>query len=108
MGRYSKYSRGIWFLQESGTSKFDIEDFKGRRLLSLFFIPSFSVKSFKPTERTRLRRLPKRGSHERKVVEDILDAGLIAHVGFVHDGQPYVLPLIYGRRGGTLYLHGSA
>ncbi len=60
------------------------------------------------SERTRLKRLPERGSHERQVIEQILDAGFICHAGFVADGQPYVIPTLYGRRGDHLYLHGSA
>ncbi len=63
---------------------------------------------FEPTAKTKLRRLPKRGAFDRKTVEDILDAGFVAHVGFVDGGQPFVLPMIYGRDGGMVYLHGSA
>ena len=60
------------------------------------------------SERSQLRRLPGRGSHEREVVYSILDAGLLAHVGFQTGGQPFVIPTLYGREGDTLYLHGSA
>ena len=60
------------------------------------------------TARTKLRRLPDRGSHEPEIVHAILDAGFLAHVGFCVDGQPFVIPTLYGREGGTLYLHGSA
>lgn len=60
------------------------------------------------TERTKLRRLPKRGSHEIEVVNAILDAAFLAHVGFNVDGQPFVIPTLYGRDGDKLYLHGSA
>ena len=62
----------------------------------------------KGTDRSRLRRLPKRGSHDLATIHAILDAGFIAHVGFVVDGQPFVIPTLYGREGDTLYLHGSA
>jgi nitroimidazol reductase NimA-like FMN-containing flavoprotein (pyridoxamine 5'-phosphate oxidase superfamily) len=61
-----------------------------------------------PTERTRLQRLPERGSHEPEVVHAVLDAAFLAHVGFCVDQQPYVIPTLYGRDGDTLYLHGSA
>src|SRR5256712_14091321 len=61
-----------------------------------------------PTERTRVRRLPARASYERATIDAILDEGLVCHVGFVHDGQPYVLPTTYARVGDALYLHGSA
>lgn len=60
------------------------------------------------TERTQLRRLPKRGSHESKVIHEILDAGFLAHVAFQVEGQPFVIPTLYGREGDKLYLHGSA
>lgn len=60
------------------------------------------------TKRTELRRLPKRGSHETQAIHAILDAGFLAHVGFQVDGQPFVIPTLYGRKENTLYLHGSA
>jgi nitroimidazol reductase NimA-like FMN-containing flavoprotein (pyridoxamine 5'-phosphate oxidase superfamily) len=59
------------------------------------------------TERTRVRRLPVRGSYERDVVHAILDEGLVAHVGIVQDGQPFVVPMVYARDGERLLLHGS-
>jgi uncharacterized protein len=62
---------------------------------------------FSPTARTTLRRLPKRGSFERQTVNEILDEGFVCHVGFVADGQPFVIPTAYGRVGDTLYLHGA-
>lgn len=55
-----------------------------------------------------MRRLPKRGVYDREAVYKILDEGFVCHVGFVADGQPYVLPTGYGRSGEMLYLHGSA
>ncbi|HEX7957698.1 MAG TPA: pyridoxamine 5'-phosphate oxidase family protein [Pyrinomonadaceae bacterium] len=62
---------------------------------------------FSPTARTTLRRLPKRGSFERQTVNEILDEGFVCHVGFVADGQPFVIPTAYGRVGDRLYLHGA-
>jgi uncharacterized protein len=62
---------------------------------------------YEPTARTRVRRLPERGVYERATVHAILDEGFVCHVGFVVDGQPYVLPTGYARVGQTLYLHGS-
>jgi len=52
--------------------------------------------------------MPVRGSHDWDTISQILDAGFLAHVGFSVDRQPFVLPTLYGRRGETLYLHGSA
>src|SRR5258708_294608 len=60
------------------------------------------------TKRTELRRIPDRGSHDWEAIHQILDAGFLAHVGFCVDGQPFVIPTLYGRDGRTLYLHGSA
>jgi hypothetical protein len=62
---------------------------------------------FSPTGRTTLKRLPKRGSFERQTVYEILDEGFVCHVGFVSDGQPFVIPTAYGRVGDVLYLHGA-
>ncbi len=60
------------------------------------------------TERTTLRRLPKRGAHDRNSIDAILDEALVCHVGFSLEGQPYVIPSIHGRAGDRLYIHGSA
>ncbi len=64
--------------------------------------------NFVPTERTQVRRLPKRAVYDRETVDRILDEGLVCHVGFVADGQPVVIPTGYGREGNRLYIHGSA
>jgi nitroimidazol reductase NimA-like FMN-containing flavoprotein (pyridoxamine 5'-phosphate oxidase superfamily) len=61
-----------------------------------------------PTSRTRLRRLPKRGSYDRETIDAILDEALVCHVGFVHDGHPVVLPTLFARVGDLVYFHGSA
>lgn len=66
------------------------------------------MSQFQPTDRTRLRRLPDRGVFEQDQVAAILDEGFLCHVGFVVDGQPYVIPTIYVRCDQQLYLHGSA
>lgn len=60
------------------------------------------------TERSQLRRLPNRGSHEPEIIRAILDAAFLAHVGFQVNGQPFVIPTLYGREEDKLYLHGSA
>jgi nitroimidazol reductase NimA-like FMN-containing flavoprotein (pyridoxamine 5'-phosphate oxidase superfamily) len=61
------------------------------------------------TERTRVRREPQRGQYGRSVIDAILDAAMIAHVGFVTpDGQPYVIPMLYARDGNRLLIHGSS
>lgn len=60
------------------------------------------------TDRTRVKRIPKRGSYDRETINAILDEALICHVGFVVDGQPYVIPTGFARVGEDLYIHGSA
>jgi uncharacterized protein len=68
----------------------------------------FAMSEFTPTERTQVKRLPKRGKYDTDTVHKILDEAFVCHVGFVADGQPYVIPTNFGRIGDTLYLHGSA
>lgn len=60
------------------------------------------------TERTRLRRLPKRGAFDRETVNSILDEAFICHIGFTVDQQPYVIPTAFGRVDDVLYIHGSS
>jgi uncharacterized protein len=59
------------------------------------------------TARTKVRRHPERGAYDRDTIDAILDEALICHLGFVVDGQPYVIPTIHARDGDTLYIHGS-
>jgi uncharacterized protein len=61
-----------------------------------------------PSARTRVVREPQRGVYDRSTAYQILDEGFICHVGFVVDGQPFVIPTGYGRAGDNLYIHGSA
>jgi nitroimidazol reductase NimA-like FMN-containing flavoprotein (pyridoxamine 5'-phosphate oxidase superfamily) len=64
--------------------------------------------TFSRTARTTVRRLPKRGVYDKETVYSILDEGFICHVGFIVDGQPFVIPTGYARVGDTVYIHGSA
>ncbi len=63
--------------------------------------------SLSPTARSSVRRGAKRAWSDRADLHAVLDAGLVGHLGVVLDGAPVVLPTGYGRRGDTLYLHGS-
>ena len=65
------------------------------------------AESLTPTERTTFRRKKERGSYDRTLVDDILDEGLLCHVGFGVDGSPFVLPMAYTRVEDALYLHGA-
>jgi nitroimidazol reductase NimA-like FMN-containing flavoprotein (pyridoxamine 5'-phosphate oxidase superfamily) len=66
------------------------------------------METYTPTNRTQVRRLPKRATYDKEQVHAILDEGYICHVGFVNDGQPFVIPTEYARFGDQLYIHGSA
>jgi nitroimidazol reductase NimA-like FMN-containing flavoprotein (pyridoxamine 5'-phosphate oxidase superfamily) len=64
--------------------------------------------SFTPTERTRVVREPHRGVYDRETIYKILDEGIVCHVGFSTDAQPFVIPTLYARVGDAIYFHGSA
>ena len=66
------------------------------------------METFPTTARTTVRRLPKRGVYDKETVYSILDEAFLCHVGFVVDGQPFVIPTSYVRVDDTLYVHGSA
>ncbi len=61
-----------------------------------------------PTARTCVVREAQRGAYDRDTVYRILDEGFLCHIGFVVDGQPFVIPTSYGRKDASLYIHGSA
>jgi len=63
---------------------------------------------FQPTARTRIKRLHQRALYDRQSVYEILDAGLMCHVAYVIDGQPYTTPTAYWRDGERVYWHGSS
>jgi hypothetical protein len=63
--------------------------------------------TFPQTDRTKLKRLPKRGHFDRETVYEILDEGFICHSGFAVDGHPVVIPTGYARVDDKLYIHGS-
>jgi nitroimidazol reductase NimA-like FMN-containing flavoprotein (pyridoxamine 5'-phosphate oxidase superfamily) len=63
---------------------------------------------YTPTPRTRLVREADRAVYDREAAYRILDEGFLCHVGFVLDGQPFVIPTSYGRKGDSLFIHGSA
>ena len=58
--------------------------------------------------RTKLRRIPKRGAHDRETIDAILDEAKVCHLGFVHDGRPAVIPTLHARVGDEVLVHGSA
>ncbi len=60
------------------------------------------------SDRVRVRRKPDRAAYDRATIHAILDEGLIAHVGVVDDGQPFVIPTNYVRDGDSVIIHGSS
>lgn len=59
------------------------------------------------TDRSKVKRIPKRGSYDNEIIYSILDKEFICQIGFVHEDHPVVIPTIYGRKGDTLYFHGA-
>jgi uncharacterized protein len=65
------------------------------------------MSNFTPTEKTKIRRKPERGSYDRELIYSILDEAFVCHVAFISDGLPIVVPTNYVRVGDKLFLHGS-
>lgn len=62
---------------------------------------------FQVSKKNKVRQLREKAAYDRDTVYGVLDAGLVAHVALVQDGEPVVVPMIYGRDGDTLFLHGA-
>lgn len=63
--------------------------------------------TFSKTTRNKVKRLPERGHYDSAVIYPIIDEALICHVGFVQDGQPFVIPTLHARQGDRILLHGA-
>ena len=61
-----------------------------------------------PSTRTRVKRVHDRAAYDRATIDAILDAALVCHLGFEHEGQPFVIPTLHARIGDLLYVHGSS
>jgi nitroimidazol reductase NimA-like FMN-containing flavoprotein (pyridoxamine 5'-phosphate oxidase superfamily) len=61
-----------------------------------------------PSERVRVRRLHDKAAYDKDAIKAILDEALVAHVGFAHDGHPFVIPTLHARVGENVYVHGSS
>jgi len=59
------------------------------------------------SKRNKVRQLREKAAYDKKTVHEILDSALLASVGFVQDGQPVVVPMLYGREGEVVFLHGA-
>ena len=64
--------------------------------------------SSSPSPAVKVKRLPKRGAYDRATIDAILDEALVCHLGFVHEGRPFVIPTLHARRGDEVLVHGSA
>lgn len=62
---------------------------------------------YEVSKRNKVRQLREKAAYDKKTVHEILDSALLASVGFVQDGQPVVVPMLYGREGEIVYLHGA-
>jgi nitroimidazol reductase NimA-like FMN-containing flavoprotein (pyridoxamine 5'-phosphate oxidase superfamily) len=71
-------------------------------------MPNATAASLTQTKHTRLKRFHQRGDYTLETINSILDEALICHMGFVHEGRPFVIPTAFGRVGDRLYLHGSS
>jgi nitroimidazol reductase NimA-like FMN-containing flavoprotein (pyridoxamine 5'-phosphate oxidase superfamily) len=63
--------------------------------------------NYEVSKQNKVRQLREKAAYDKKTVHGILDAGILAHVAFVQDGSPVVVPMLYGREGETIYLHGA-
>lgn len=62
---------------------------------------------YEVSKQNKVRQLKEKADYDKETVHSILDSALLASVGFVQDGQPVVVPMLYGREGETIYLHGA-
>ena len=63
---------------------------------------------FEPNSKNKIKRSPHRGVYDKKTIYKILDDGFVCHAGFIHENQPFVIPMSYGRKSNSLYLHGAS
>ena len=66
------------------------------------------MSEFPISSKNKVKRVPKRGQYDHQTIYDILDAGFLCHIGFVVDGQPFVIPTSYGRDGNKIHTHGAS
>ena len=65
------------------------------------------MSEFNISGKNKVKRVPARGHYEREIIYNILDAGFVCHMGFNVNGQPFVIPTLYGRKEDKIYLHGA-
>lgn len=65
------------------------------------------AEKFEVSKENKVRQLREKSQYDAKTVFSILDAGIVAHVAFIQEDAPVVVPMIYGRRDDTIFLHGA-
>jgi hypothetical protein len=76
-------------------------------LQKLNILPFGLIKNMKSTNKTKVKRAPKRGFYDKETVYKILDANFICQIAFIYEGYPVIIPTIYGRSGDFVYIHGA-
>ena len=61
-----------------------------------------------PSSRARIRRAPQRASYDKAVIDGILDEAIVCHLGFVDDGQAFVIPTLHARVEDLVFVHGAS
>src|SRR5574339_610659 len=85
-----------------------VDILQGHFFLYVYRRRRIHMQTLERTERTTVERLPKRADYNRETINEILDEAFVCHVGFVVDGQPFVIPTGYARVDNHIYIHGSA
>lgn len=65
------------------------------------------TQEYSVSKKNKVRQLREKAAYDKKTVHGILDSAMLAHVAFVQEGQPVVVPMLYGREGETIFLHGA-
>lgn len=65
------------------------------------------MSKYEVSKKNKVVRVANRGSYDKETVYEILDAGFLCQVAFNIDGDPFIIPTVYGRKGDSIYVHGS-
>ena len=66
------------------------------------------MENYPLSDRNKVKRIPNRGHYDKQTLYSILDEGFLCHIGFVANGQPFVIPTLYGRKDDVIYVHGAS
>lgn len=90
--------------QDAHTTQITLKEYTNQKTMTT---SNNETNQLTPTQRSKIKRVPKRGNYETQVIYNILDEALICHIGFIANNQPFVIPTAYGRIDDKLYIHGS-